>query len=267
MRLFENVAWVSGGAQGIGFEIAKALSKKGCRVAIVDMCNEERGMASAQQCGEGAIFIRCDVLDSNALRESLRRAAGALGVRCPTIFFNNAGIVDENKLSQMVDLNLKAVIDGTLAQEEFMRVSGTSGVIINTASIAGLAPMALTPAYVATKWGVVGFTLSIAAKLSADAEGKTPVARVNALCPALTDTPTMGARFKDTFETAGGDWKKLNRYIMPASVVAAAAIQLVEDESMHGQLAIVSGKDSWLHQPRFEPVFVKPQGATVLSRL
>jgi len=262
-----QVAWISGGGQGIGLDLGKVLVSKGFKVALVDVCSLEKGQAAVDACGgnAAATFLRCDVTDSNALRDSLQKAADAFRVECVSVFVNNAGIVDEARMSQMIDINVKAVIEGCVVQEEMLRSAGIQGVIVNTASMAGLVPSGMTPAYDASKFACVGWTLSFARKLEMQAAQKAvPLVRVNCVCPHLIDTPDVGLYFRNAWETLGGRWAKMAKQPMPPRVVVAAMMQLIED-NFHGAVAIVAPKGSWIYKPDVQAVLT-PQG-TPLARM
>ncbi len=94
------------------------------------------------------------------------------------IVLNSAGIADESRWRKMVDINLTATIESTMIAAEHMRSNsltptliltlsssdGTEfvkGVIVNVASMAGLAPQPVSPVYAASKFGVIGFTRSL----------------------------------------------------------------------------------------------------------
>ncbi|KAJ0067086.1 hypothetical protein NL108_010980, partial [Boleophthalmus pectinirostris] len=84
---------------------------------------------------------------------------GELDIVC-----NNAGILNETEWEKMVSINLTAMIRvAYLALEHMSKLhKGHGGVIINTASMAGLGPLPSCPVYTATKYGVVGFTRAMA---------------------------------------------------------------------------------------------------------
>lgn len=260
-----KIGWISGGAQGIGLELGKMLCSKGCRVVLVDVCSEEAGQAAANKCSNvgNATFLRCDVTDTAALRESLRKSGEYFGEQCPSIFVNNAGIVDEARRSQMMDINAKAVIEGCLAQEEMLSAAGMKGVIVNNASLAGLTPAGQTPAYDASKFACVGWTRSFAMKLSGEVRG-VPHVRVNAVCPHLVDTPAVGAYYKSSWELKGGAWAKMAKHPMSASVVADVMMQLIEGD-YHGAVALVTQTASWI--PKFDQKAILTPSGTILARL
>lgn len=130
-----------------------------------------------------AYFVQCDVTKYDrqvALFQAAQRHFGRVD-----IIINNAGIAesvplwkdDKGLWKKVIDIDLSAVVEGTRLGIEALQKQGTGGVIINTASLAGLYPQAMTPAYSAAKFGVVGLTRSF--------KGFGENIRVNAVAPSL----------------------------------------------------------------------------------
>jgi 15-hydroxyprostaglandin dehydrogenase (NAD) len=133
---------------------------------IVADVNADVGVNSVRQLndqhGEGRChFVRCDVTDKEQLRAAFVKAKELDGR--VDILVNNAGILDESRVSEMVDVNVKGVIFGSELALEFMskEKGGVGGVVVSTASAAGLFSAAFIPAYSATKHAVVGWTGSM----------------------------------------------------------------------------------------------------------
>jgi NAD(P)-dependent dehydrogenase (short-subunit alcohol dehydrogenase family) len=170
-----------------------------------------------------------------AVQNALAACAATFG--SVDIVCNNAGIGGEGDLfgeegpwRAMLDINLRAVIEGTRLAVRAMRAAGGGGVIVNTASMGGLLPMPGSPVYAATKAGVINFTRSLA---YLSAEG----IRVNAICPSFTDTPLVyrdneGARIEEVKQQMGG--------ILSPETIAEGLIQLVEDDSRAGAIMRVT---------------------------
>jgi 15-hydroxyprostaglandin dehydrogenase (NAD) len=110
-----------------------------------------------------------------------------------------------------------------------MRVAGHAGVIINTASLIGLWPMASAPVYAAAKAGVVNFSRSLA-YLAEESN-----IRVNAICPEIVDTPMalgLGEESLEELRTAGE--------ILRPEDIAAGVVELIEDDSRFGAVITVT---------------------------
>jgi len=193
VQLNGKVALVTGAAQGIGAETARAFARSGARVVVADIHLEgcERTAKEIRDAGGEAIAIQVDVSKEAEVAAMVRKVVDTYGrLDCA---FNNAGT--EGRLGLLTDLteeqwdlvlntNLKGVwlcMKHELAQ----MVGQKSGAIVNTASLAGLMGIAAAPAYVASKHGIIGLTKSAA--LGAAPQG----VRVNAVCPAAIQTPML----------------------------------------------------------------------------
>jgi 3-oxoacyl-[acyl-carrier protein] reductase len=187
-------AVVTGGAQGIGFEIATALVENGAKVVIGDVDGDLAAAAAEKLGGPGtALGQRCDVR-VRAEIEELLDAAEALGGHPLDIMVNNAGItrdatmrrMTEEEFDAVIAVNLKGVWLGTQAAASRMREAG-QGSIINISSLSGKVGMAGQTNYSAAKAGVVGLTKAAAKELAHLG------VRVNAVQPGLIRTPMTEA--------------------------------------------------------------------------
>ncbi len=195
MRLSGSVAVVTGGGQGIGAAVAKALSREGATVivaartkerieAIVTAVDGGRGRASAGEGGRGrAKAVVCDVTDPASI-QALAKAAGPAD-----ILVNNAGVAHSAPLLKITleDWNRVLAVNATgtfLCTQAFVggMLERRRGAIVNVASIAGLGGARYIAAYAAAKHAVIGFTRSVAAEF----EGTGVVC--NAVCPGYVDT-------------------------------------------------------------------------------
>lgn len=183
------VAVITGGASGIGKAFAKALTSQGAFVLIADI-NPNLANQVAQECGPNAKAYTLDVRDANAFRECIESVVQQKG-RIDYLF-NNAGIgiagetyeISLEAWDRIIDINLRGVIHGIVAAYPIM-VKQRSGHIINTASLAGLAPGPLLTLYSMTKHAVVGMTTSLRI------EGATLGVRFSVLCPSAIETPLL----------------------------------------------------------------------------
>jgi len=171
---------VTAGANGIGRAIVEGFLAEGARVATCDI--DEAGLATLP---ESVFASRVDVSASAALTAFMTDAAAALGgIDC---LVNNAGIAGPT--GRIEELELPA-IEATLAicltsqfittgqAVPFLRHSDNPS-IINVSSLAGRFGFRLRSPYAAAKWGVIGFTKSMAIELGPEG------IRVNALLPGL----------------------------------------------------------------------------------
>jgi NAD(P)-dependent dehydrogenase (short-subunit alcohol dehydrogenase family) len=191
----DRVAFVTGGASGIGKELCGALVARGAAVVLADI-NASGAAAVARELGDrgpgSATSLSLDVADPSGFA----RAVGAVNDEHGhlDLLFNNAGIgvggpVEELTLAhweRTLDVNLRGVVHGVIAVYPLMVKQGF-GHIVNTASLAGLLPFPLGVPYAMTKHAVVG--LSVSLRNEARAHG----VRVSAVCPGVIDTPILDA--------------------------------------------------------------------------
>ena len=185
MRLSGSVAVVTGGGQGIGAAVARALADEGATVVVAARTTEriEGVAAEIKRSGGKAKAVRCDVTDATSVRH-LAVAAGAID-----ILVNNAGVAHSAPLARITldDWNRVLAVNATgtfLCTQAFVggMLERKRGAIVNVASIAGLGGARYIAAYAAAKHAVIGFTRSVAAEL----EGTGVVC--NAVCPGYVDT-------------------------------------------------------------------------------
>jgi 3-oxoacyl-[acyl-carrier protein] reductase len=184
-----RTAVVTGGAQGIGFEIARAFVDQGARVVLGDV---DSAAIAAAVTGLGGPDVAsgtvCDVRSAADL-ETLLDLAGT-----PDIVVNNAGItrdatmrrMSEDDFDAVIEVNLKGVWLGTKAASARMREAGR-GSIVNISSLSGKVGMVGQTNYSAAKAGVVGLTKAAAKELAHLG------VRVNAVQPGLIRTPMTEA--------------------------------------------------------------------------
>ena len=191
MEFKDKIVLVTGAASGIGQLAAIEFAAQGANVIVSDY-NSKGGNATVAQiikAGGQASFIACDVGDPKQVEQLMEQIKSDF--QRLDIAVNNAGIPGVSARThqyplddwdKVMRINASGVFYGMKAQIPIMLAQG-NGVIINTASIAGLKGLPNSLAYTASKHAVVGMT-----KTAAMEYGKKNI-RINALCPVFTVTP------------------------------------------------------------------------------
>ena len=231
-RLQGKVAIVTGAASGFGEGMAKRFAKEGAKVVVADL-NAKGAEKVASEIGDAAIPVTTDVSQRSEVDEMVYAAKSAFGR--VDIMVNNAGYthrngdmlsIDEQTFDLIAAINMKAIYYSTLAVAPIMERQG-GGVIITTASTAGLRPRPGLTWYNASKGWAITATKSMAVELA------PKNIRVTCLCPVAgetgmlaqfmgEDTPEKRAQFRASIP--------LGRLSTPLDI-ANAALWLASDEA------------------------------------
>ena len=193
-RVQDKVAFVTGGASGIGRAAALALAGEGARLVVTDL-NEQDGAAVASEieaAGGEALFLRHDATSESDWAAAVESALGRFGQI--DVMVNNAGLGFVRPIVEMtmeewrrvMAVNLDGVFLGTKAAITTMAPRG-GGSIINVSSILGIVGTAGASAYSASKGGVRMLTKSAAVEC---AQAGLNI-RVNSVHPGYIDTPMV----------------------------------------------------------------------------
>jgi len=172
-RLKDRTVLVTGAASGIGRRLAQDLYwNEKCRLLLVDMNEEELGILKNElepdEDGDRVKAFACDI----ASEESVGKLVGAVGPRRLDVLVNNAGVAHLGSFEhtafedfeRVVRVNLLGTARLTKAFLPAL-LKGGDGFIVNVASMAGLVSAPGMSAYVASKFGVVGFSDALHAEL------------------------------------------------------------------------------------------------------
>jgi 3-oxoacyl-[acyl-carrier protein] reductase len=232
MRLKDKVAIITGAASGFGEGMAKRFAEEGAKVVVADL-NAKGAERVAAEIGASAIAVTTDVSLQSEFDQMVAAAMTAFGRI--DIMVNNAGYthrngdmlaVEEDVFDLITAVNMKAIYHAARAVVPIMEAQG-GGVILSTASTAGLRPRPGLTWYNASKGWAITATKSMAVELA------PKNIRVNCLCPVAgetgmlaqfmgEDTPELRAKFRATIP--------LGRLSTPLDI-ANAALYLVSDEA------------------------------------
>src|SRR5215471_15454325 len=199
MELSGTAAIISGGASGLGEAAARELAAAGSAVVIADL-NEDRGKTVAAEIG--GEFVKTDVSDEAAVAAAVDAAAKGAPLRavvnCAGIGWAERTVNREGAphslatFRKVLDINLIGTFNlmriaaAAMAKTDPVDSDGQRGVVINTASVAGIEGQTGQLAYSASKGGIIGMTVPAARDLSVIG------VRVNTICPGIIDTPIYG---------------------------------------------------------------------------
>jgi len=233
MRLDGKATLVTGAASGFGKGIAETFVREGARVAVVDL-NIDGARQVAEELGENAIAIKCDVSKGDEVAAAVEQARDAFGAL--DIVVNNAGWsnpnsplleTDEATFRKIYDINVLSIFHMTKACVPVWEAQG-GGVMINVGSTAGIRPRPGLTWYNSSKGAVNLMTRSLAVELAPSkirVNGIAPVMGVTGLLEqfmGMPDTPENREKFVSTIP--------LGRLSEPRDI-ANAALYLASDEA------------------------------------
>ncbi len=241
-----KVALVTGASAGIGRATALAFAERGANVVIADLDVERGEMTAAEAAAHGvdAMFVRTDVALERDVDGLLAQTVDRFGRL--DYAFNNAGIEGAQaptaestveNWDRVIRINLTGVYLCVRAEIPRILASG-GGAIVNNSSVAGLVGFAGSPAYVASKHGIVGLTKTAALEYA------TQGVRVNAVCPGVIETE-MITRFTHGERAATAamvEMEPIGRLGVPDEIAGAVMWLCSDDASfVTGQAIAVDG--------------------------
>lgn len=218
-RLVGRVAWVSGGASGIGEGVAELFAREGARVAIADN-RPAAARAVARRinaAGGSALALATDVANERSVARSIAATVKKFGRL--DIVINNAGIVEigdlhthtEAQWDHVMGVNVKSMFFAFKHAFPHLR-DATRGYVVNLGSISSFVGQARTPVYTTSKHAILGLTRSIALDYAAHG------IRCNCICPGITETPMLWEHLNVRPDPRAALNERLNRVAMGVSL-------------------------------------------------
>ena len=191
-RLTGQVAWISGGASGMGEATAELLAAEGAEIVVADtqVARGQRVVERIADQGGQALFCECDVALDEQVCDSIAQTVARYGNL--HIVVNCAGIVHvaplheytEGEWDRLMGVNVKSIFLCLRHSLPHLRQNEHS-YVVNVGSVGSFIGQADTPAYTTSKHAVLGLSRSIALDYAADG------LRCNCICPGITDTPML----------------------------------------------------------------------------
>jgi len=238
-----RTAFVTGGANGVGIGLVRALLAQGCNVAIADIRPASIDAALRALDNPRAMGVEVDV----SSRQDLARAAEAVEARfgIVSLLFNNAGVnlfqtIEESSYDDwdwLMGVNLHGPINGVMTFVPRMIRAGQGGYVVNTASMAAFLAAGVCGIYNTTKFAVRGLSESLRASLAPHGIG------VSVLCPGLVKSYIYASdEVRPTGLKAGAkpvnteNVKRLaavHEFGMEPDVIAARVLEAMREDRFH----------------------------------
>lgn len=253
MKLTNASALVTGGAGGFGSATARRLAAAGAAVVIADVA-DERGEALAKEIGNGAVYVRTDIMDEASIAKAVETAVGLAPLRAAVVVHGGPPPPDAGgrilnregqrlsmaHFSHMVNVFLNSAFCVTSYAVEAMAKnepleSGQRGVVINTASIAGYEGQPGQVPYSAAKGGIIGMTLTLARDLA-------PLGiRSMAIAPGTFFTFAYGKMSAEEAQERWGKNVPNPKRMGDPDEYATLAAHIVENDFLNGTTIRVDG--------------------------
>jgi NAD(P)-dependent dehydrogenase (short-subunit alcohol dehydrogenase family) len=243
-RFAGKVAFITGGAAGLGRAFAEGLAAEGAAVVLadIDFAAAEKAAAELDPSAEAAIAAQCDVADEDSVERAVSEATERLGG--VDVLINNAArhlkeyarsfsALTREQIHGLFDVNVLGIVSCSLACRPSMSARG-GGVILNMASAAAYTA---TSPYGVTKVAVRGLTIALANELAGDG------IRVNAIAPTMTPTESVLKSYsEEDFERTVAARQLINRRATLADVTNTMLFLCSDDASfITGETIRVTG--------------------------
>lgn len=247
-RLDGQIAWISGGASGIGAATCRRFAQEGAALVIADVL-DAAGRELADEitaAGGRAVFSACDVADESQVRDSISEAVDQFGGLHTVV--NCAGIVhvgllheySESDWDHLMGVNVKSIFFSIKHAIEHLQKHDRS-YMVNVGSISSFIGQASTPAYTTSKGAVLSLTQSIALDYAATG------LRCNCVCPGITDTPMLRQHLNTTRDPEATLRQRarrvpLNRAMQPDEIASSIVYLCCEDSAgVTGTSIVIDG--------------------------
>ncbi|HWX33149.1 MAG TPA: SDR family oxidoreductase [Steroidobacteraceae bacterium] len=267
-RIDGKVAFITGGARGIGLGIARAFARSGAKVALADI--DQASLAAAKSELSELTTVETftfDVRDRDAYARVADETESRLGP--VSILCNNAGVAGEQHVTRLtyeywdwvIGINLNGVINGIQTFMLRMIKRGDGGHIVNTASGAGLAASASGLLYTTSKFAVVGLSESLRNSLEPFKIG------VSVLCPGPVNTKIL-SNSRDAqppTQVTAEEAKIFETAIARANAFLAAGVD--PDEVGEMVLAAVKANRLYIHTDRIMAGLIEARTKMLLDAM
>ncbi len=238
-----RTAFVTGGANGIGIGLVRALLAEGCNVAIADIRQESIDRALASLSGQRVMGVQVDVSSRTAMAEAADAVEARFGP--VSLLFNNAGInlfqtIEASSYDDwdwVMGVNLHGPINGVMTFVPRMIKAGLGGYIVNTASMAAFLAAGMPGIYNTTKFAVRGMSESLRASLAQHKIG------VSVLCPGLVKSYIYASNEIRPEALQGGakpvdkEWvqrlAEIHEFGMEPDVIAARVLEAMREHRFY----------------------------------
>jgi NAD(P)-dependent dehydrogenase (short-subunit alcohol dehydrogenase family) len=238
-----RTAFVTGGANGLGLGLVRALLAQGCNVAIADIRPAHIDAALEALDDPHAMGVPVDVSSRADLARTAEAVEAKFGV--VSLLFNNAGVnlfqsIEESSYDDwdwIMGVNLHGPINGVMTFVPRMIRAGQGGYVVNTASMAGFLAAGVCGIYNTTKFAVRGFSESLRASLAPHGIG------VSVLCPGLVKSYIYASdeirpeRLKAGAKPINTEFVKrlaeVHQFGMEPDVIAARVLEAMREDRFH----------------------------------
>ena len=229
-----KVAFVTGGASGIGLAMAQSFAGDGMKLVLADI--EVGALEKAEQdlreSGAEVVGVSCDVSDRASMEAAAERAIETFGK--VHVLCNNAGVAPSGALDETtaedwewcIGVNLMGVVHGIQTLVPKIKAHGEGGHLVNTASIAGLLAIPTLGIYAATKYAVVALSEILRGELA-------PFSiNVSVVCPSFVRTRLHEGVRNRPSELGGGS--EAPDDLMSTMVQAGTAPEIIGERVLRG---------------------------------